>query len=340
MLADLSRSATRAVNLEDLARPLLEMLHTATGLESTYLTTIDLARSEQHVKYAMNTGLMQIPEGLTVPWADTLCKRALEDGISFCNDVAERWGDSGAAKALGIKTYASAQVRTSDGVLVGTLCAAGGESIELSDWAQGTLNLFSKMVSQHIERELLLEKLKTANATLRVYALADPLTGLPNRRAIVDTLGRMLARCEREGSAVLVGMVDLDKFKMINDTHGHDMGDRFLQEFGRRLTAIVRSTDLVGRLGGDEFAILSPCANDAVALDEAAVILRNRIIGASAGRYSLGSTELDYAGASAGVVVVHAGVDAEAALRLADAAMYADKHNRQESRRSAHEGFV
>src|SRR5579862_1519455 len=124
-LADLSRSATAAESLEELARPLLEMLHAATGLESTYLTSVDLAAGEQHVQFALNAGSLTIPEGLTVPWNDTLCKRALDEGTLFCNDVAERWSDSEAATALGIKTYASAPVRTSDGLLVGTLCASG-----------------------------------------------------------------------------------------------------------------------------------------------------------------------------------------------------------------------
>lgn len=328
-LADLSRSVTGANNLEELTRPLLEMLHLATGLESTYLTSIDHDADEQHVQFTLNRGSMKIPEGLTVPWSDTLCKRALDEGTPFCSDVAERWGDSQAAKALGIKTYASAPVRTSSGLVVGTLCAAGGKAVELGDWAQSTLNMFSKMVSQHIEREMLVQQLKAANSELRVHALTDALTGLPNRRAIVYELERVLARCARDGTPVLVALVDLDDFKTINDTHGHSLGDRFLQAIGDRLGAAVPATDVVGRIGGDEFAVLGPGPREGVDPGEAATTLRNRLAKATAGRYLLGDVELNYAGASVGVVALHAGVDAETALREADAAMYADKRSRK-----------
>ncbi|MDM0026076.1 GGDEF domain-containing protein [Variovorax saccharolyticus] len=328
-LADLSRSVSGANSLEELARPLLEMLHVATGLESTYLTSIDLKAGEQQVQFTLNRGAMSIPEGLTVPWGDTLCKRALDEEKSFCNDVAESWGDSDAARALGIKTYASAPVRTSDGLLVGTLCAAGGRSVELGDWAQSTLNMFSKMVSQYIERELLLQQLKAANSELMIHALTDALTGLPNRRAILDELGRMLARCALDGIPLLVGLVDLDDFKAINDTRGHHRGDQFLQAIGHRLGGAVRAADMVGRMGGDEFAVLAPGPHEGIDPGEAANALRQRLAKATAGRYLLGDAALDYAGASVGVVALHGGVDAETALRQADAAMYADKRSRK-----------
>ena len=328
-LADLSRSATSATTLEELARPLLKLLHAATGLESAYLTSIDLAAGEQHVQFALNSGAMTIPEGLTVPWADTLCKRALDEGTPVCNDVPGRWGDSQAAQALGIRTYASSPVRTSSGQVVGTLCAAGGQSVELGDWAQSTLNLFSSMVAQHLEREMLVEQLKAANTELAVHALTDALTGLPNRRAVTDELGRMLARSARDGTPVLVGLVDLDDFKQINDSRGHPVGDRFLREVGRRLGTAVRATDMVGRIGGDEFAILGPGPLEGIDPTEAAKILRNRLAAATVGRYLLGDVELDYAGVSVGVVAAPTGVDADAALKQADAAMYADKRSRK-----------
>ncbi len=328
-LADLSRSVNAASSLEELARPLLAILHEATGLESTYLTSIDQDAGEQHVQFALNEGAMQIPEGLTVPWNDTLCKRALDEGKPVCSDVAQSWGDSEAAKALGIKTYASAPIRTSDGLLVGTLCAAGGKTVELGDWAQSMLNMFSKMVSQHIEREMLLEQLKVANSELTIHALTDPLTGLPNRRAILDELGRMLARCSRDGTPVLVGLVDLDDFKAINDTRGHQQGDRFLQQISQRLAAAVRATDMVGRIGGDEFVVLGPGPHEGIEANEAATILRRRLANATAGAYLLDDEELNYGGASVGVVALPAGIDSESALREADAAMYTDKRSRK-----------
>ena len=127
LLARLTSTVPVARNLDQLTRPLLEMLGSITGLESTYLTTIDLRAGEQHVLIARNTGAMTIPEGLTVAWSDTLCKRALDENRPFTDDVCGIWGDSDAARALGIQTYVSTPVRTDDGALYGTLCAASSQ---------------------------------------------------------------------------------------------------------------------------------------------------------------------------------------------------------------------
>lgn len=114
--------------LEGFVRQLLEMLELVTDMESTYLTHIDNIEGLQHILYARNSRQMQIPEGMAVPWEDTLCKRALEEGRSFTNDVSSVWGDSEAAKALGITTYLSTPITLGDGMLYGTLCAASAQS--------------------------------------------------------------------------------------------------------------------------------------------------------------------------------------------------------------------
>src|SRR3954466_15052695 len=101
ILAQLSQTVPQAKSLEELARPLLEMLGDATGLESTYFTTIDLQTNVQHVKFARNMGDMTIPEGLDVPWGDTLCKRALDEGRMYTGDVSTCWSDSDAAPPPG-----------------------------------------------------------------------------------------------------------------------------------------------------------------------------------------------------------------------------------------------
>ncbi len=83
MLGHLADSGSSAKTLEDLTRPLLEMLEEITGMESTCLTMIDLAQGLQHVLYARNCSQIQIPEGLAVPWDDTLCRRSLDAGRSY-----------------------------------------------------------------------------------------------------------------------------------------------------------------------------------------------------------------------------------------------------------------
>jgi diguanylate cyclase (GGDEF)-like protein/PAS domain S-box-containing protein len=88
------------------------------------------------------------------------------------------------------------------------------------------------------------------------HANYDSVTALPNRRLFLDRLGYELKKCERSGISLAVLYIDLDYFKDINDTHGHDAGDLLLIEASRRISNCIRNTDTVARLGGDEFAVL------------------------------------------------------------------------------------
>lgn len=345
ILAELSTTLPAAKSVEQLTRPLLDMLGAVTGLESTYLTSIDLKADLQHVRYARNVGELQIPEGLSVPWDDTLCKRALDEGRMCTSDVAQCWPDSDAARQLGIQTYVSAPVRADDGALYGTLCAASARRHEISPQAEAVLKLFSSVIASFIEREMLVEQLHAANVRLMSYALTDTLTGLPNRRALYEALDRLLARGGREHSSVLVGVIDLDGFKSINDTYGHQAGDAFLQEVSRRIAAALRGSDMLGRIGGDEFVLIGPGpaltrkrsdtggVTQQAEAEEAARAMEERILAATMGRYRLADNTVAYEGASAGVVALDpAGLDAEAAVRLADARMYEIKHARRAAR--------
>lgn len=185
ILQALSVQVTAARDLESLTRPLLEMLETVTGLESTYLTQIDLEQSAQHILYARNSAALQIPEGVSVDWSDTLCRRALDEGRLYAADVADRWGDSAAARAMGIRTYMSSPVRTSSGSLYGTLCGASAEHKPLVTGSEHLIAFFARLIAEHVEREQLLQQLQQANNELSRQALSDPLTGLPNRRALM-----------------------------------------------------------------------------------------------------------------------------------------------------------
>jgi len=108
------------------------------------------------------------------------------------------------------------------------------------------------------EAELLARqaRLRTRNEALRQQAEADPLTGLPNRTTFAVRLQQAVDRAAERDGALGLMFVDADRFKAINDTHGHAVGDRVLVEIGHRLQRSLRESDLVARLGGDEFAIL------------------------------------------------------------------------------------
>lgn len=330
LLTRLSHSLSQAKSQEELVRPLLEMLGQITQLESTYLTTIDFEQALQHVLYARNTQAMQIPEGLTVPWNDTLCQRALAEGRTCTINVQECWGDSQAARALGITTYVSAPVQLSDGSIYGTLCAASTHAAPLAAGVESVLRLFAQLIAQHVERERLLQQLHERNAQLTHLALIDPLTQLPNRTALLEELYRLLALALRSDSKVLVAYVDLDGFKQVNDVHGHAVGDQLLHTLAQQLQAHVRATDMVARMGGDEFVVVGPLPEKDHAQAEDLQLVEERLRNASACELQLGDGScLHYPGASVGAVAVDGEVSVDQALQLADAAMYANKGRRR-----------
>ncbi|HET6603167.1 MAG TPA: EAL domain-containing protein [Xanthomonadaceae bacterium] len=161
-----------------------------------------------------------------------------------------------------------------------------------------------------------------AELQLKHQVMHDALTGLPNRRYLHDRLERILARMRRQPErrfAVLY--MDVDRFKVINDSLGHLAGDEVLQEIGRRLTGCVREPDVVARLGGDEFAILLEDAGDA----DTAIGMARRVIGAVA--QPMRAREHDISSSvSVGIALADDRYDtAEELLRDADAAMYRAK---------------
>ena len=101
-----------------------------------------------------------------------------------------------------------------------------------------------------------LTALKQAEQRLQEMARSDALTGLPNRRSFEERLEEALARSKRDARALALLFVDVDRFKEVNDAHGHPAGDGVLREFARRLKACVRATDMVARLAGDEFTLI------------------------------------------------------------------------------------
>lgn len=337
ILSLLSETIPKAQTLEQLTRPLLVLLSQLTGMESTYLTTIDIEQGVQHVEFARNVGEMVIPEGLTVPWADTLCKRALDENRMYSDNVAECWGDSDAAAALGIKTYLSAPIKAQDGRVLGTFCAASSTRVAKSPEVEPLLLMFAGLLSYSLERELLVQRLQIANAELSTLALTDALTGLANRRAILGDIEHLLALAHREDKYVLVAVIDLDGFKLINDTHGHLAGDQFLRKVAAQLQQALRTSDIIGRTGGDEFivAALGSATGDTdveQSMRHAVETMQDRLTQATVGRYELGHelATIQYDGASVGVVAISPdGTHPDEAIRLADCEMYKIKQQRK-----------
>ena len=155
-------------------------------------------------------------------------------------------------------------------------------------------------------------------------ALHDHLTGLPNRSLFLDRLDHALRASTRTGSGVAVLLMDLDRFKEVNDTLGHHCGDLMLKELASRLSGVVRPTDTVARLGGDEFALLLPSVTQA----DAGIALAERIALALDDPFVIDGLPLE-AEASIGIALypVH-GEDVETLLQRADVAMYMAKETK------------
>lgn len=318
-------------NIEDVVRNFLEIIELSTGVESAYLTRIDMGNGVQTILFARNTQSMVIPEGLSVPWGDTLCKRALDEKCPYTNNVAERWGDSEAAKALGIQTYMSTPILI-DQRLYGTLCAASSHRVIVKEQKQQLLTLFGEIISLYLEREGILEKLQSANRILENVSLTDPLTGLHNRRYLLAEMKKAYSLAERNGHVILVAVIDLDDFKRINDQYGHNIGDEFLVAIAQRLLSASRASDLVARMGGDEFVVVVECPASAENIASATLSLRNRLETSLSGVFDLSSITLDYSGPSIGIVDIQPGtLSPEQAMQLADEAMYAVKRARKQA---------
>jgi len=149
----------------------------------------------------------------------------------------------------------------------------------------------------------------------------DFLTGLPNRLLLEDRLGQAIALAERHKGEVAVLYVDLDRFKQVNDSMGHLVGDKLLQSIAERLQAQVRTPDTVSRQGGDEFVVVL----QDVASKEGIEVVANRILAAVAGVHVIGEHQFSIT-ASVGVGrYPEDGTDAETLMMRADAALYEAK---------------
>ena len=256
---------------------------------------------------AVGAPLADHPEG------DSMCRAVVLSGTRIITHDATAEGRFSYSSFVSdpvapVRFYASFPLLVAGDVAVGTLCAFDSEPRELTDTQISLLEDVADLGRAHLELVRMASDLGQA-ATL------DPLTGAVNRVIFDDRLAQALSRRRRHRTTVVVAMVDLDEFKAINDTYGHDRGDRALEWTGRRLRDCLRAEDTVGRLGGDEFGIIAEIG------DAHIDVLLKRIQSVPEGFEP--AFEL-----SVGAAIARDEDDVEALLRRADQAMYAAKRSR------------
>ncbi len=171
------------------------------------------------------------------------------------------------------------------------------------------------------------EETQAAHRLADSMARHDVLTGLPNRRVLTENIKSAIARSERRGQVCGVLVLDLDRFKPVNDIYGHGAGDKVLCQIAGRLNAIVRGGEIAARLGGDEFAIVIEFERGT----DAAIRLAKRVIASLAAPIAIDGTTV-MVGSSIGIALWPSdGEDAESLLRAADLAMFKAKRDERGS---------
>ena len=185
-----------------------------------------------------------------------------------------------------------------------------------------------------LEVRLLYKQLEHSGRAMESLALHDPLTGLPNRRLLMDRLSLAIAHARRNKGTMAVMYLDLDGFKLINDTLGHDAGDTLLSMVAARLLASVRQEDTVARLGGDEFMIALWELGHADDIDKLAA----KVVEAVSQPYDIQGHTVNVT-ASVGVGMYPAdGEAAELLMKSADQALFEAKHSGKNAYRLSENG--
>jgi len=267
-----------------------------------------------------------------MPMTHSICQHVVgRDAMLVIDDAAldPLVHANAAITEMGVVAYLGVPLRTSAGDTLGALCAVDTKPVHWTAEQIATLEDLALAAMAEIELRATTLALIVAHEKLRIQATRDALTGLLNRHGFSEGARQMVELAKRTKLPVAVLALDLDGFKQINDTHGHDAGDAALIEMASVLREQSRASDLIGRMGGDEFVILCPNTS----ADDVAP-LRQRIV---SGLEALNAEpHRDYVLAtSIGVAVWDSREPLSLAtlLSAADASMYENKRQRTSSAR-------
>lgn len=313
-VAGLGRAALAGANVHDLAAVAVAQIHKTLGVQACELYKLPVRSEQLHLEAARGPLVDQVDQ-LTLAVGPT-CQPAyaLAQGCEILSpDLAnERRFDTTFHRRLAMRSAASVLVR-GEHTLYGVMTASSVRPDAFGDQDVVFLTTMANELALALER-------RTAEEETRHQALHDPLTQLPNRVMFLDRLATVSQRNSDESSYLGVLFLDLDHFKLVNDSLGHDAGDELLCEVAKRLRQAMRPTDLVARFGGDEFVVL---CEELGSVSQAETIA-SRVREHMDPPFVLDGTEV-HVSASIGIAVAGATSDMEGLLRDADAAMYKAK---------------
>ncbi len=226
-----------------------------------------IGRLVEHGNGVQTLALMidgELLESAYYPLVGTPCEMVIESGSQVYNGNVQRlFPDDQELVDLGMRSYIGTQMLDSRGEVVGHLAVLSRGTFDQPETAGLIIDSVSARAAYELDRQL------TEEVILR-QATTDSLTNLPNRAAFMERLQHSLYQAERNGERLAVIFIDVDNFKLVNDQHGHAVGDYVLTVIASRLVKCVRKNDIIGRLGGDEFIVALNDVSDAYAPEQVA----------------------------------------------------------------------
>jgi diguanylate cyclase (GGDEF)-like protein len=266
---------------------------------------------------------------MAVPCELSLCQYVIQSKTRIeCEDALkdERFKNAHAVQSPPhIRFYVGQPIRNAEGHVIGALCIADTQPRILRPEQAVLLEDLVHLLEATIALRYMAfshEKARVLASTMGLEALTDELTGVFNRRGIIDMANHAYARCMHEHRSFSLALIDLDHFKAINDKYGHLIGDAALVEAAQRIARAVRGGDIVGRWGGEEFLVILPGSSPSV-LQE----VGNKLVQTILGPFSDQGVEIELS-ASIGLVGMgapHKVFDEVAWLEAADQALYMAK---------------
>jgi len=313
-LSRLQRCISERTPLDRVLAAVVDGARALAGTELALLRLIDPSQPSELITAAVSGEEAEVlrrarrtPEARGAAW------REIADGrVAVVEEQPESAGvaadllEAGVPRALAVPLH-------EHGVVVGALVIGSTDPAHVFPSSQREM-----LVSFAEQASVALAAAKTANSIR--HAFNDSLTGLPNRALLLDRLEVALGRAERENQPVSVLFLDLDGFKVVNDSLGHVAGDRLLIEVARRLSGCLRRGDTAARIGGDEFAILLGDIGD----PDRGPRVAERVIAALGEPFTVLEREVFV---SASIGIAYGQSDAESLLRNADVAMYRAKRS-------------